>query len=372
MTNLEFEKVSTIEAIDCAYLTTLMRKAGYDNVNVIGFERFLAAGKSHGGGAVYRFRLHYSDSSLESVPKSIVLKESKELASQTLDPGFTRREVECYKNNLFKDINEKLYIPKAYALSLRPDQGQYWIWMEDLGEDAFSVEWTNETLSDMIRHMAELHGKWWGKVSELKQMTFLRHRAQAMYDGLWVDRIRQHCEAIEAHPKSGIISKVFTPKRCELLMKLSKAQDIVYPKLEALPQTLLHHDIWIPNLGRYAGKTVIIDWSYVGQGTPGADLSQTAALLFQMWSPHFDDEALLHALWSGLKEDWGISIEYENIAAGYEMAFCLRPAHALGAPILGTILSGKVSMVGDSSIEGRLASAEATFRRIERGIRRLE
>lgn len=41
-------------------------------------------------------------------------------------------------------------------------------------------------------------------------------------------------------------------------------------------------------------------------------------------------------------------------------------------PVLGGILSGKESVVGDSSLEGKLASAEAVLQRIERGIRRLE
>jgi thiamine kinase-like enzyme len=372
MVKLELDNITKIEEIDCKYLTSIMRQAGFDDVTVIGFNREPAGGKSHGGGAVHRFKLNYLDSVSSSVPTSIILKESREIPSQVLDPGFARREVECYKNSLYEDIHEKLYIPKAYNLTLQPEQGLYWIWMEDLGEIAFNIEWTLDNLSKAIRDIAEFHAKWWGRTSEFKEKSFLRHRAQAMYDGLWSDRIRQQCEAIVGHPQENIISKVFTPKRCEYLVKLSKAQDLVYPKLDALPQTILHHDIWTPNLGSYNGKTALIDWSYVGQGTPGADLSQTAALLFQMWSPDLEDEALLNALWTGLREDWDLPVKYEEIVAGYELTFCLRPAHALGGPVLGAILSGKVSMVGNNDIEWRLASAEATFRRIEKGLKRLE
>ncbi|MBS4176873.1 phosphotransferase [Lederbergia citrea] len=372
MSESVLDKITTIDAIDCRYLTNLMRKAGFNDATVVAFSRELAGGKSHGGGDIHRFKLTYSDPQLSYAPDSIILKESREVSSQALDPAFARREADCYQNDLFEDIKENLYIPKTYGLMIRPDLGQYWLWMEDLGEKAFDIDWTPEALAKMIRDISELHRTWWGREDELKKMPFLRHRAQAMYDGLWVDRIAKNCQSIEGHPYANQISKVFTAKRREILKKLSRAQDLIYPKLEALPQTLLHHDIWPPNLGRYSGKTVLIDWSYVGQGTPGADLSQTAALLFQMWDPNLDDEALLQALWTGLRVDSGLPVEYERIVAGYELAFCLRPAHALAGPVLGSILSGKSGMVGDSGLEGKLASAEAILQRIEKGIQRLD
>ncbi|MEK3886227.1 phosphotransferase [Bacillus sp. FSL K6-3431] len=372
MSELVLENIISVEAIDCKYLTYLLRVSGYEDAEVVAFKRESVDGSSHGGGSIHRFRLIFSTHGSNIAPDSIILKESREIHTQSLDPVFARREAECYKNNLFKNINKKLYIPKAYQLIVKPDLKQYWVWMEDLGEKAFNIEITPAILVEMVRDISELHSMWWGREDELRNMPFLRHRAQAMYDGLWVDRIAQNCQSIALHSQAEQISKVFTEKRCKALMQLSKAKELIYPKLEALPQTLLHHDIWPPNLGRYSGKTVLIDWSYVGQGTPGADLSQTVALLFQMWDPNLDDEALLHALWTGLKEDSGLTVEYEEIVAGYELAFCLRPAHVLAGPVLGSILSGKSSMVGDSSLDGKLASAEAVLQRIERGIRRLE
>ncbi len=168
------------------------------------------------------------------------------------------------------------------------------------------------------------------------------------------------------------IAQVFTSDRRRLLVRLSRAADAVYPKLDALPQTLLHHDVWLPNLGRVDGKTALIDWSYAGPGTPGADLSQTVALMIQVWGPEMDDEALLAALYAGLTTDWGLEVSYDDVLTGYELCFCLRPAHALGGPVLGGILSGKATMVGSDSLDERLAAADATLRRIERGVRRLE
>ena len=365
------ENISTIEEINSDYLTSLLQQHGYEGVRVIDFTCEPVDGKSYGGGSIHRFKLTFSEPPFETVPHSLILKESREIDSQALDQGYARREAECYTHDLFQDINKRLYIPKSFRVSIQPEVGKYWIWMEDLGNHTFNVTWSLEEMGRMIRDISEFHAIWWERVDEIRNMPFLKHRAQAMYDGLWVDRIAQNCHAIETHPQTSLIGKIFTPERKKLLMRLSKAADMIYPKLEALPQTLLHHDIWPPNLGMFNGKTVLIDWSYVGQGTPGADLSQTVALLLQMWDANLDDEVLLQALWSGLREDFGLMIEYEEIKAGYELAFCLRPAHALGAPVLGSILSGNSGMVGSDELDGKLASADAVLQRIERGINRL-
>jgi hypothetical protein len=299
-----------------------------------------------------------------------VRKECRPSALHARDPGYARREADCYAHGLFDGLGRRLRVPRAYGWEERPD-GAWWLWLEDLG-DAFAVDWTPALLASAVRDLAELHARWWGRTDDLASMTFLRRRAQAAFDGLWVDRIARHCAAVEAHPRGADIGAVFTPARRALLERLSEAADLVYPAMDALTQTLLHQDVWLPNLGRRDGRTVLIDWAYPGPGAAGSELSQTCALLFQMWGPETDDFALLRALHVGLTEDWGVDAPYEEMLAAYELGFCLRPAHALGGPILGAILSGRPSMVGSDDLEGRLASAEATFRRIERGAERLE
>ncbi len=361
-----------LESVDAASLTGLLRRAGYAGAEVTGFTREPVAGTSHGGGDLHRYRLIVRSASgvPEQVPPAaLVLKESRGIGSQSLDPDYPSREADCYRHDLFSGLGERLRVPRAFEVDVDAGAQRYWIWMEDLG-DAFDVEWTPELLTQAVRDLAELHARWWGRGHELSRMAFLRQRAQAMYDGLWSERIARNCAAIEGHEHEREISRVFTNDRRRLLMRLSRAADIVYLKLDALPQTLLHHDVWLPNLGRVDGKTALIDWSYAGPGTPGADLSQTVALMIQVWGPDMDDEALLAALHSGLTSDWGLDVPYSDVLAGYELCFCLRPAHALGGPVLGGILSGKATMVGSDSLDERLAAADATLRRIERGVRR--
>ena len=358
------------DAVDAAHLTRVLRGAGYSGAVVAAFQRSLVGGKSHGGGALYRFQLDLAPNSAEA-PATLILKAAQHVPSQSQDPSYTRRELDCYRANLFAGLGARLLVPRAYATDADADFGRFWIWMEDLG-DAFDVAWTPGPLAEALRDLAELHAAWWGRAAELARMPFLRWRAQAMYNGLWVDRIAANCAAIECHPHERLIATVFTPSRQRLLMRLSAAADLVYPRLERLPQTLLHQDVWLPNLGRRAGKTALIDWSYAGLGTPGAELSQSYALLVQMWGQQTDDQLLLEALYTGLTMDRRLPISFDELLAGYELTFCLRPCHALGGPVLGGILRGRATMVGSDDLHERLAAAETVFARIERGVQRLD
>lgn len=370
MISKNLETITTIEAIDTAYLTELLWEAGYGGAEVTAFHYGPLEGKSHGGGSLYRFRLELGVGAPEAAPKTLILKESQYIASQAQDPGYARREVECYRANLFEGLGRRLRVPRAYQVRFHEAESRFWLWLEDYG-GAFDQDWTLESLAQAVRDLAELHAAWWERRAEWEQLPFLRQRAQAMYDGFWVERIAKNLEAINGHPHESTITQVFTPARQQHLRRLSRAADWIYPQLERLPQTLLHQDVWTPNLGRREGQTVLIDWSYLGPGTPGAELSQTFALLTQMWRPDIDDTPLLEALYTGLTEDWQLPISYDQLLAGYEMTFCLRPAHALGGPVLGAILSGRQSMVGSTNLEERLTSAETVLQRIERGLRRL-
>jgi hypothetical protein len=321
-------------------------------------------GKSHSGSGLRRLRCRMAD----GTERSVVRKVCRPSALHARDPGYARREADCYAHGLFDGLDGRLRVPRAYGWEERPD-GAWWLWLEDLG-DAFAVDWTPELLAGAVRDLAELHARWWGRSDELASMPFLRRRA-LLGDGRAVERIAQHFAAVEAHPRRAEIGAVFTSARRALLGRLAAAADPVLPAMDALAQTLLHQDVWPPNLGRHDRGIVLIDWAFAGLGSAGSELSQTCALLFQMWGPETDDLALLRALHAGLTEDWAVDAPYEELLAGYELGFCLRPAHALGGPILGGILAGRPPMVGSDDLEDRLAAAEATFRRVERGAARL-
>jgi hypothetical protein len=321
-------------------------------------------GKGHSGSGLRRLRCRMAD----GTEQTLIRKECRPSALHARDLGFARREADCHARGLFDGIGGRLRVPRAYGWEERAD-GVWWLWLEDLG-DAFAVDWTPELLASAVRDLAGLHARWWGRADELAGMSFLRDRT-LLGDGRWAERLAEHFAALEAHPRRADIAAVFTPARRALLGRLAAAADPVSPAMETLTQTLLHQDVWLPNLGRRDGNTVLVDWSFAGVGPAGSELSQTCALLFQAWGPETDDLALLRALHAGLTEDLGIRVELEELLAGYELRFCLRPAYALGCPLLGGILAGRPPIVGPADLESRLAAADATFRRVERGAARL-
>lgn len=365
------QQATVAEIVDIVYLNGLLRNAGYLNAKVLNLEHFLLDEDLYGGGRLHHFLLTLEKNQNNVIPTSLVLKETQYIPSQATDNDYVYREMYCYQNGLFGDLGTRLTVPKIYGLHSFESMQRSWIWMEDCS-DAFAVIWTPELLIKALRDLAELHACWWGRETEFYRMSFLKHRGQAMYNGKWTSRIALNCSTAEKHPFKGKIGRVFTDDRCNLLLRLSEAVDLIYPQLERLPQTLLHQDIWLPNMGCYNSKTLLIDWAHMGPGTPGADLAFLYTTLVQTWGPDVDDESFLQALYAGLVDDWKLPMSFDQIVVGYELAFCLRPAHALGGPIFASILSGQPSIIGgEYNLDKYLKAAEQIFQRIERGLDRL-
>src|SRR5262245_29883236 len=146
---------AAIETIDATHLTRVLHDAGYSGATVTAFQRSPVGGKSHGGGALYRFELDLAPGS-QGVPATLILKTAEHVPSQSQDPNYTRRELDCYRADLFAGLGTRLLVPRAYATDADADAGRFWIWMEDFG-DAFEVAWTPDLLAAALRDLAELH-----------------------------------------------------------------------------------------------------------------------------------------------------------------------------------------------------------------------
>jgi len=268
-------------------------------------------------------------------------------------------------------------VPQPYHTVIYPEQDQCWIWMEDLGDEAFQVTWTEESLQKSTRDIAHLHAQWWGRTAALKQWPFLRYRAQAMFHNSQNLEIgEQILGAIDVHPAAAAINTVFTPRRKAQIRQLVKSEDFLYGKLDALPQTLLHQDFWPPNVALYQGKTALVDWSYAGIGTPGAELCLMGftGRLFLPDMGSRDAEILVEPLWEGLNKECGLPIRYEDVLSGYELAFTMRPLCQLVGYILRSLLDGASIVPNDpadfTDLDPWLELSEITLRRIEQAAKR--
>jgi thiamine kinase-like enzyme len=219
-----------------------------------------------------------------------------------------------------------------------------------------------------VKHLAELYAVWWGREQELYQYGFLAKYGQGMYNKNWAKRLIKNCTLIYEHPDNQKILQTFTLSRQHLLQQLLKSRSEAQSYLDKLPHTLLHQDLWLSNIGRWGGKTVLIDWTNMGVGPPGIDVCQLCFYLMQT-DLKFDPQSLIEKLCLALKEDWGIAISYDQLLKSYELAFCLRPVSILGACILRDILNGNATMTGVAELEQKLNASESIFQWIERGAR---
>lgn len=272
MVAIAIRQIPTVETVNQAYLTDVLRQAGFTDATVARFSKVCLAGQGYGGGDIWRFRLVYSQDTQRGGPPSIVLKIVRPSPLMRSDSGYVVREAHCYANGLFDQLTPVLSVPKAYHITVEPSQDECWIWLEDVGEHAFQRTWTLQTLEKAVRGIAHLHAQWWERTAELGRLSFLFPRGLALYQGHYTDQFKKVFAAMDSHREAAAISKVYTAERRDLLLQLQTIEDVVYPELDGLPQTLLHQDFIPPNVAFVDERMTLIDWAYAGPGTPGAEL----------------------------------------------------------------------------------------------------
>jgi hypothetical protein len=184
-----------------------------------------------------------------------------------------RREVDAYRSGLLADLPPGMAAPAC----LRADEdadGRLTLWIEDLAGSARRLRTAPDVLL-AARHLGRLAGHWVGRVPPaawLFRGWIDRHRQpEAMAGGMaTLDRLAGDAEA---ESRLG--------RRAEECRWLVALQDRLPAALDALPQTLCHHDAVAANVFQRGpggtAETVLIDWESVGPGPAGADL---ASLLF--------------------------------------------------------------------------------------------
>ena len=171
------------------------------------------------------------------------------------------------------------YLPKVYGIHEDPEREIYVLVMELLEDMALmdsaddTSQWRASDIEAVIDGLAELHSVWYGREEALLAEPWLGPvmTSQDMIEmrGLW--------EALEVHGTEEFPSLL--PRRV-LQYYLSFVRNIEewWPKMEAMPRTLIHNDCNPRNLClRKVGKKrqlVAYDWELATLGLPQHDLAE--------------------------------------------------------------------------------------------------
>jgi hypothetical protein len=224
---------------------------------------------------------------------------------------YWRREVLAFQSGLLASLpGEGLRAPECRGIAERSD-GSVALWLEDLGPET-ATSWPLSRYELAARHLGEMQGAY--------------PSGMPLPDRRWLSRnwLRDYVER----------------RRDDIPDAAEEAA--LLAELAGLPQTLCHFDLHPANLFDVEGRTVLVDWSFVGIGSIGEDagnLVPDAVLDFHV--PPDDVDDLFDRVAAGYADGVGLDLALVRramrvaIAAKYFwIAPALRRAQAAEAPML--------------------------------------
>jgi hypothetical protein len=270
------EKLETqtaqLAGIDRATLTPLVQSAlNHPAVEVIDWHREQLHGGAGAGNAVYRFSGQGRDQGQE-VPWSLILKTIHPVGGN-LDASawnYYRREPDAYQSGWLDDLPGGLTAPRCFGVVEYPDRA-CWIWLEDVAEE-IGTHWPLEHYGVVARHLGQFNGAYLVD-RPLPSRPWLSSGWMGKYIIVSAPAIPLIRDSLD-HP---LVRRVFPGDASDRLFRLWEERNLFLDALDRLPQTICHLDMFRRNL--FARKTVdggdqtvVIDWSYVGQGAIGQEL----------------------------------------------------------------------------------------------------
>lgn len=224
------------------------------------------------GTAVYRISGQAQDGE-RIVPWSLVLKVQLPIPGHEEPSGWSywKREIEAYRSGWLESLPGNIAAPRCYGVEERPD-GSYWLWLEEVKDDV-GREWPLEHYRIAARHLGRFNG------------AYLTGEPMPSYPWLSRDWLRKLQEPADPTIKAllsaqhlPLVRHFLSEGVGENITRLWADRHYHYSIIDHLPQTICHYDAMRRNLIARrspdgAFETVLIDWSFVGYGSIGADLA---------------------------------------------------------------------------------------------------
>jgi hydroxymethylglutaryl-CoA reductase (NADPH) len=236
--------------------------------------------------------------------------------------GSHLREVAIYAQ---ADARLRRHMPVCYATWSLDAETSWGVVLERLCDmeimnAADSVApWHDEAVAAAIDGLAAIHAVWLGRHAELSAQPWMRH-VTASHN---VSRLVPFWRALAGHAAGEFgrwAGSRFVRTHHELVDTVAQW----WPALEALPQTLIHHDFNPRNIGlrRQAGQLHLVayDWELATMGAPQRDLAEFLCFVLpeNVGAARLADLVDYHR--RRLEDASGVSLDGRAWAAGFTSA----------------------------------------------------
>nr|WP_275941594.1 phosphotransferase [Planosporangium mesophilum] len=182
--------------------------------------------------------------------------------------------------------------PALLEVSERPD-GAVELWLAEAA-GAPGTTWTVPRLAQFAYRLGAAQAGW---VDRVPPLPWLSRRWLAQYLASGPSRRVSVDDGYWDHPAA----EAWPGEVCRRLRDLWTRRDTVLAVAEATPRTLCHLDVWPSNLIGDQTSTVLLDWSFTGEGGLGEDI---ANLIVDSVADGLMDATLLPEITAGVTDGY--------------------------------------------------------------------
>jgi hypothetical protein len=181
--------------------------------------------------------------------------------------NYWRREDVAYTTGFATSVyaDAGIVAPALLDRGVRPD-GAIELWLAD-ARGAPGTSWPVSRLARFAHQLGTAQARY---VDRPPQLPWLSRRWLAQYlahgpsRGVWISGDKHW-----NHP----IASAWPSSVRQELRRLWARRDTVLARAEATQRTLCHLDVWPTNLIEHGDTTVLVDWSFTGEGGVGEDIA---------------------------------------------------------------------------------------------------
>ena len=314
----------------------------------------------HGGfewdSAVFRVQGEAGDRG-ETIPWSLILKVVKpaEKATQPNGIWYWKREALAYQSRLLHHLpGGNVTAPACYAVEEQPD-GSLRLWLEDVKDD-ISSPWPVEKYAVVAHHLGQFNGAYLTGQA-FPSEPWVTHNWLRMY----VEHAAEMVEFIHRNPNHPIVMHIFPGNTLAQMLAVWDEHNQILDMLENLPQVFCHQDAFRRNLFARKGKTIAIDWGYMGFAPVGAELVALVAGSIGFFEVPVDrvdelDRICFENYLQGLR-DAGWEGDPKLVRAGYVVSLLLR--YPIGGSI-GEMLPKFLDQASRAKVESAFSDKSAS------------